>query len=153
MDSNVAWRIEKDILRWASTGHHHLGTPLTEAFLWDQGNGILKHENRDQGSLIEAMKNLVQRGFAVQAGQGQIGLDGIRIEKGQVWIVLHIDVGNGHCWSNVIVSEIHHRHGSLGPTQETIHLHMPRHLTPGNPRFRPLRHSRPTTHSPRTPAN
>jgi hypothetical protein len=81
MDSNVAWRIEKDILRWASTGHHHLGTPLTEAFLWDQGNGILKHENRDQGSLIEAMKNLVQRGFAVQAGQGQIGLDGIRIEK------------------------------------------------------------------------
>ena len=27
------------------------------------------------------MKNLVQRGFAVQAGQGQIGLDGIRIEK------------------------------------------------------------------------
>jgi hypothetical protein len=80
-DSNMAWKIEKDILRWASTGHNHLGTPLKEAFLWDQDNQILESKNRDQGSLIRAMENLVQREFAVPAGGVNISADGIKIIK------------------------------------------------------------------------
>jgi len=99
-DLNMAWRMEKDILRWTRRCHQHLGTPLTEDFLWDQGNGILKDVNRDKGSLARAMENLVQRGFAVQAGTGQIGQDGIRIGREGLLMgeVIADTQGTPWCW-------------------------------------------------------
>jgi len=60
---SIAWNIEKDVLKWTSTGHHHLGTWITENMIKTDIN-ILKGKYQNLEELKPAVKSLVERGFA-----------------------------------------------------------------------------------------
>ncbi|MBU1118933.1 hypothetical protein KKH43_03570 [Patescibacteria group bacterium] len=60
-EESHAWKIERDILLWASSKHHqHLGTEVTAAMLNE--NRYIKSNNTDE--IIPAMNNLEVRGYA-----------------------------------------------------------------------------------------
>ena len=60
------WPIEKEILKWTRWNHHHLGTPLTDEYIFQTHNNVLPRGLMTSfDSVHQAMLNLVVRKYAM----------------------------------------------------------------------------------------
>lgn len=65
LQNQRAWRTEKEILKWTTWNHHHLGTPIGEGYI----KRILPTQVSDeQWDITTAMRNLTERKFAYFSG-------------------------------------------------------------------------------------
>jgi hypothetical protein len=75
-----AWPLEKMMLKWTVWNHHHLSTPLKADVAYLHPEIIQKTDEDNFPLLLEAMRNLVERGYATYA-TGRAMDDGIKFTR------------------------------------------------------------------------
>jgi hypothetical protein len=75
----TAWNIEKQILKWTTNNHHHLGSPLVKE---DIKRRML--EDKEPTELNQALQNLILRGYADGSPEGGVRITRAGLLMGEV---------------------------------------------------------------------